>query len=248
MSTPFVSIVITNYNYSRFLGDAVRSALSQTHGNLEVILVDDGSTDNSLEIARQFPIQVISQENHGVCHARSIGARASTGEYLMFLDSDDILEPTYVEHCLQALEKAPSDVAYAYSGMRYFGLKEGIFPSMEFSAKALLRGNYIHVSALMRRDHYDQVGGYNPRWKRIEEDYELWIRMLRRGFKGVLVPEPLLQYRRHENSRNMIPDPQLAELRWHIRFTYPLLFWRKLLKDPLRTLYFFGKYNPLTHR
>ncbi|HJU83895.1 MAG TPA: glycosyltransferase [Holophagaceae bacterium] len=238
MPRPLVSIVIASYNYGRFLDEAIRSALAQTHQPVEVIVVDDGSQDDSVSVAKAHPVRLITQANQGVSAARNVGARAAGGAFLVFLDADDALEPEYVECCLRTLQAAPLEVAYAYTGMRYFGSETGLFESRPFDPKALGEGNYIHAAALLRREAFEAVGGFDPAWREGLEDYELWVRMLDRGYRGVLVPEPLLRYRRHGPSRNLMSGSTQKVLRWRMRLAYPRVFWRKLLKDPLRSLYF----------
>src|SRR5690606_3615953 len=95
---PLVSIVIPNYNYGRFIAEAIESVLNQTYPNIELIVVDDGSSDDSLEAIRQYEkkLILISQKNSGVVVARNNGAAKSRGEYISFLDADDVIEPTFI--------------------------------------------------------------------------------------------------------------------------------------------------------
>ena len=96
---PLVSAIIPNYNYSRYIGEAVESALNQTYKNIEVIVVDDGSCDDSLKVLSAYVdrIKVVSQKNAGVAMARNNGVEVSTGEYVAFLDADDVWLPDKVE-------------------------------------------------------------------------------------------------------------------------------------------------------
>jgi len=245
---PLVSIIIANYNYGRFLGEAIQSALDQTWPAVEVILVDDGSKDDSLEVASRYPIRIFPRTNGGVGTARNFGAARSRGSYLLFLDSDDKLEPQAVEHMLAALRAAPGKVGYAYSQIHYFGNQEFIFPSRPFSPRALLSSTYVNISSLIRRSAFEAVGGWDPTWRLGHEDYELWMRMLHHGFHGVLVPEPLQLYRCHGPSRNSLDSRQKEHLRWRMILTYPGLFWRKLLKHPFKSLYLRHKLGELRRR
>lgn len=235
-ATPSVAIVIASYNYARFLPEAIESALAQTHRPAEVVVVDDGSTDDSLAVARRFPVRVIAQHNQGLSAARNAGGATVRSDYLMFLDADDILEPTYVERCLQALTAAPPHVAYAYTQMSLFGYETGIFESRPFDRRALPRGNYVNAAALMRRGVYDAVGGYDRSWSVAHEDYELYMRLLSRGYEGVFVPEPLLRYRRHARSMNTHTPERLNDLIWRMRGSYPRFYLREWWRHPLKML------------
>jgi glycosyltransferase involved in cell wall biosynthesis len=237
VNAPLVSIVIASYNYGPYLGEAIESVLGQTHEPRQVVVVDDGSRDGSVDVARRYPIQVIVQPNQGVSAARNRGAAACSGEYIMFLDADDVLEADYVQKCLRALTAAPPHVAYAYTGMRYFGAEEKVWDSRPFDAGHLLRGNFVHASALIRHRVFQESGGFDTRWRLGHEDYELWIRLLKLGYEGVLVPEPLLRYRRHASSRNTLTKKQLRQLKWQMRIAHPNLYWWKLLKHPLASIY-----------
>lgn len=239
---PLVSVVIPCFNYGRYLGEAIESARAQTYPNVELIVVDDGSTDDTAEVAARYPVKLVRQRNRGVGAARNRGASEARGELLVFLDADDVLEPTYVARCLGALgapdaldERAP-EVAYAYTQMRYFGDRDGIHESGHFSRRNVLRGNLVNASAMMRISAFRAVGGYSPAFRDAWEDHELWVRMFSRGYRGVLVPEPLLRYRRHGNTRNSLTERQQRALDWRIWLRYPRLFWPQIAAHPLRLL------------
>jgi glycosyltransferase involved in cell wall biosynthesis len=240
MTPPLVSIVIPNFNLGRYAGEAIASALAQTHPAVEVIVVDDGSSDDSLERIRATPgvragrVQLLAQANGGVARARNAGAARAGGRFLVFLDADDQLEPAYVERCLAALEAAPATVAYAYTQMRYFGAAEGIYRSKPFGRWKLIRGNFINASALVRREAFEAVGGFDAGMTG-HEDHALWVAMLARGWGGVFVPEPLIRYRRHQAaSRNTLTRARLRQLHADVAIRHPRLFWLHLLLHPGR--------------
>lgn len=110
-----VSIIIPIYNLENYLKDCLESVLCQTYANIEVILIDDGSRDNSLQICREYSlvdkrVKVLSQKNHGVSYARNRGIEEAKGEYLLFVDGDDCIEPFYVERYLSAAEQNKADI------------------------------------------------------------------------------------------------------------------------------------------
>ena len=202
--TPLVSVVVPCRNHARFLGEALRSALAQTHSPLEVLLVDDASTDGSREVAAALGVRVVDGEGAGVERAVNLGVREARGELVVRLDADDVLEPRYVERLLAALRRAP-DAAYAYCTPRFFGARTGTMRCFPFSPYFLvLRSNFVSASALVRRADFLAAGGYaTDLGEAAQEDWELWLRLLARGRRGTFVREPLLRWRRHEGgSRN----------------------------------------------
>jgi len=229
-----VSIVIPSFNYGRFLASAIESALGQTHEPIEVIVVDDGSSDDSCEVARRFPVTLITQANAGVAAARNHGASKARGEWLVFLDADDELEKTYVARCLLAVRNAGPGVVYAYTQMRYFGDRDGIHRSGPFSRRRILRGNLVNTSALVKRSAFEHAGGFSTEWRLGHEDCEFWVRLYSLGYEGVFVEEPLLRYRQHGHSRNALTETQLADLDWRLWWTYKRLYWPKLVTHPFR--------------
>lgn len=232
--TPLVSIIITNYNYGAYIAEAIESALAQTFRDCEVLVIDDASTDNSLEIAARYPVKVLLQNNSGVCVARNNALSVAAGKYVMFLDADDRLVPTAVEHMLAVLQEQPQTVAYVYGQMRYFGRKEGVFASMPFDGRKLVRANFICASTLIRRDILLSVGGYDDGFRMLREDWELYIRLFTKGFSGQFLPEVILEYRKHKeptgNTTRQIKTLSIAKL----FYLYPSLIWRLFIRHPLR--------------
>jgi glycosyltransferase involved in cell wall biosynthesis len=203
MSAPLTSIVVLCHNYGRFLSEAIESALAQDYPNVEVIVIDDGSTDASLEVASRYGerVNVLTQPNQGLARTCNRGAREASGEYFLFLSADDRLEPTYVSELFEALRRTP-DASFAYCAARLFGAESGIAPSRPFSAFSLIRGrNYINGSALTRRADYLAAGGYpEDLGEGAFDDWDFWLTMVERGHRGTYVPKPLLRWRRHEGG------------------------------------------------
>lgn len=208
MSGSLISIVVLCHNYGRYLAEAIDSALAQHYPATEVIVVDDGSTDDSLEVASRYGdrVRVLTQENQGLARTCNRGAREATGELFVFLSADDRLEPTYVSELSAALGRQP-EASFAYCSARLFGAESGVMPSRPFSAFSLIRGrNYINGSALTRRADYLDAGGYpEDLGEGAFDDWDFWLTMLERGHRGTYFSEPLLHWRRHaRGSRNPV--------------------------------------------
>jgi glycosyltransferase involved in cell wall biosynthesis len=203
MSEPLVSIVVLCHNYGRFLQEAMESALGQDYPSLELIVIDDGSTDDSLEVASRYEdrARVLSQPNQGLARTCNRGAAEAAGEYFVFLSADDALEPSYVSELMGALARTP-EASFAYCAARLFGAESGIAPARPFSAFSLVRGrNYINGSALTRRADYLAVGGYpEDLGEGAFDDWDFWLTMVERGHRGTYVSKPLLRWRRHERG------------------------------------------------
>jgi hypothetical protein len=201
-----VSIVIPCYNQARFLGDAIESALGQTCPPLEVIVVDDGSTDDTESIvARYRGPKYLRQRNAGAPSARNRGFRESRGDFLLFLDADDRLLPEAVAHGVAALARH-GDWAFATGHVRLIAA-DGTFersPPQEHAPGdqflALLRSNYIWApgAVLYRRSALDAAGPFDP-LARASADYELNLRLARQHAVGCH-HNVVLEYRRHGDN------------------------------------------------
>jgi glycosyltransferase involved in cell wall biosynthesis len=203
-----VSVIIPCYNYAHFLPDAVASVAAQSCPNWELIVVDDGSADASSSVAcaqlARFPgrrIRALRQHNAGPAAARNTGAAQAHGRYLVFLDADDMLVPTYLERCLRALDAHP-DAAFAYSGMLLFGHDQHVWPGQPFDRHRLALDNFVPPPALVRRAAFAQSGGFDTSIAQGFEDWELWLR-ISRAQPGLHIPEPLVYYRRHADSLSL---------------------------------------------
>lgn len=193
-----ITISISSYNQSEWLKEAIESAINQTIP-CEVIVVDDGSTDNSLEITRQYPVKVISQVNKGLSSARNTGIMNAKGEYFLPLDSDDILDPTTVEKILKKFKETNADIVAP--SMKCFGkADETVILIPNPTLEDFKTGNRIPYCSAIRTSLLKEIGGYSPRMTTGYEDYHLWFNLLNRGAKIVTIPEPLFNYRTKEQS------------------------------------------------
>lgn len=207
---PRISVIMPTYNRARFLGDAIRSVLAQTLTDFEVIVVDDGSTDNTSEIVRAFAdprVKYLRQDNQGPAGARNNGIRASTGEYVSFLDSDDTFLPRKLEIQARALD-LEYDLGLVAGGYEFIDEGGRLLreerpwigrPSLDLPT--ILLGGVAPVHAVMvRREWLDRVGSFDASF-RAAEDMDLWYRLSLAGCRMDWVPATVCRYRIHR--RNM---------------------------------------------
>ncbi len=206
MPKPLVSIVIPLYNQGNYLQETVESALASSYRPIEVIIVNDGSTDNSLDVAlsleKEFPeVIVIDQTNHGLTKARNRGIRESKGEIILPLDSDDLISSNYVEEAVKVLTEQP-EVKVVYSEAVKFNEKiEKKWKLKPFSRYQLARDNMIYASAFFRKSEALEVGGFSEDINLGREDWEFWIKMLKNGGDVVRLPFVGFYYRLTPTSR-----------------------------------------------
>ena len=182
---PLVSVIIPCYNGEAFLQEAIESALAQSYRRVEIIVVDDGSTDRSGEIARAFPVRYRYHPNRGLSATRNVGLRESTGSYIVFLDADDRLKQDAIETGLGILTERP-ECAMAV-GDHLFVCQDRLHVAASrkqcvsaFHYEALLKSNFVEMisSVLFRRTALEAMGGFNSEL-RVAEDYDLYLRIAR---------------------------------------------------------------------
>lgn len=232
-----VSVIIPCYNYGRFLPDAVASVVAQTFTAWELIIADDGSSDATLDIARdliaRYPhcrIRLLHQPNQGASATRNNSARYAAGEYIMFLDADDTLAPAYLERTTSILRAYPS-VGFVYTGMRFFGDDRLDWPSIRFDLRRLLWQNFVLSHALMRKAAFEQVGGFDTvHFPHGLEDWDFWLRLAVAGWDGWHIGEMMVFYRRHNES---MMRKFIAQYEWDARAQvirkHPHLYGRRLV-------------------
>lgn len=199
-----VSIVVPCYNAGDLIFEAVESALAQTYGDVEIVIVDDGSTDaRTREIlhSSSWPrTRIIRQENAGPAAARNRAVAAAVGEYILPLDADDRIDPTYVEKAVAVLEARP-DVGVVYCKAMRFGAENGPWHLPAYSLRELVIDNVIFVTAMYRREDWKAVGGYNEFLRHGVEDYEFWVKIVALGREVIQLDDFLFHYRIQHRSR-----------------------------------------------
>jgi glycosyltransferase involved in cell wall biosynthesis len=199
---PLLSVIVPCRNHGQYICDAIGSIEAQTFKGFEVIVVDDGSTDDEtlrvFDELRHSGFTVLKLDGVGLAEARNHGILAAKGKYICCLDADDMLEPTYFEKCLRLLESNPG-ITFVYSHLKTFGDTHEVRLAEPFNLRTLLYHNYINATAIFRRDAWQVVGGFDPLMEGYE-DWEFWIRLGKSGRRGELIPEILFNYRRHGHS------------------------------------------------
>lgn len=203
LATPLVSVIMPTFNSARFIGPAVETVLAQTYPHIELIVVNDGSTDETEAVLAPYShrIRLIQQTNQGASAARNTGIQAAQGTYITFLDADDLLKPDKIALQVAVLEARP-DVGLVYSGWHYVREDDlqvvgEMRPRQEGNvfADLILRRMFLIPGAVMvRRELFTQVGLFDVNLV-VAEDTDLWIRLAYAGCAFAAVPLPLMQYR-----------------------------------------------------
>ena len=199
-----VSIVIPCHNHGKYLLETINSLYLQTYKNFEIIIVDDGSNDEfTKSVLKNFENQghtVITQLNKGPAAARNAGIKHSKGEYILALDADDTLEPTFIEKTMN-LFSTGTEIIGASSWVNQFGANKGIVTCKGGSIKNFVGDCPVVVSAIFMKHRWTEIGGYDEQMLLGYEDWEFWIRYLIPGGVIAIVPEPLFNYRVKPGSR-----------------------------------------------
>lgn len=195
-----VSVIIPVYNKEKYVKEAIQSVLNQTYKNIEILVLNDASTDKSkdiiLEIIEKHPeiIFIDEKENLGVCKARNKLVDLASGEYILPFDADDVIDKTYVEKFADALDKNP-EYSVVYCNVKYFqSQNKYICPNIDY--EDIIYNNYLISSSMFRKADFYKAGRYKEWLNDIGcEDWELWISFTKKGFKFYKIDEVLYFYR-----------------------------------------------------
>jgi len=202
-NNPKVSIIIPSFNRERYIIETLKCVQSIDYNNFECIIVDNTSTDNSVNLINEFikldsRFSLITGNENLISSSRNRAILASTGKYILPLDSDDLIHPDYIEEAVYILESEP-DVAVVTCNAVFFGLKRGKWKLPEYDFSKFIITNSLHNSSVYRRIDFDRTEGYKVELI-VREDWEFWINLLKTGQRVVRIPKTYFFYRRHKDS------------------------------------------------
>lgn len=228
LTKPVLSVITPCFNSEHFLGETLDCLLSQTFKEWECILVNDGSTDHTLDIIKEYVsndnrFSFIDKQNEGPSIARNVAVAASHGKYILPLDSDDLIASTYLEKAVSYFEGHP-ETRLVYGMARFFGDVEEPWPLGEYKFEYMIWDNHIFNSAVYKKEDFDRVGGYNPNMKGGLEDWNFLLSILDQKAIVYQIPEVMYFYRRHGLTRGAVADLHQEELNRLIVQNHPELY------------------------
>jgi len=203
MRSPLVSVIIPCYNQGQYIDEAVNSVLAQSYKNLEIIIVNDGSSDletNQILNSYSKPKTIITHTiNQGLPSARNYGISISNGKYILPLDADDKIGDLYIEKAVDLLENN-DNLGIVYCQAEFFGNQTGRWELNEYRFPDILLGNVIFCSGLFRKSDWQEIGGYSTKMIYGWEDYDFWLSIIEMGREVYRIPDILFFYRRKKES------------------------------------------------
>jgi glycosyltransferase involved in cell wall biosynthesis len=200
-----VSIIIPCYNSGKYLEETINSVLNQTFSSFEIIVVNDGSNDlftiNLLKSAKWKKTSIHNISNNGVSNARNYGISLAKGKYILLLDSDDLILPTFLEKTVKILN-SNEDIKLVTCDIMLFGKINRSYKLPNYSYNKLLGQNLFVVTSLFRKDDFNKTTGFNQNMKLGFEDWDFWLTLLKNEGKVFNINEILFHYRILTNSRN----------------------------------------------
>lgn len=199
--TPKISVVVPCYNQAKYMRDALDSVLASTFQDWECVIVNDGSKDETIQIAREYEqkdarFHVVDIPNGGLANARNVGIRHSHGKYILPLDSDDKIGDRYLALAVEHLERHP-ETKLAYCYCHFFGDVVGFRYLPDYSYQTILWQNVFVTACVYRRSDFDRTNGYNPNMKHGHEDWDFWLSLLSPDDHVYRIPEVQFYYRKH---------------------------------------------------
>ena len=229
--TVLVSIIIPAFNAEKYLEETVASAMASFFPYLEIIIVNDGSTDHTQQVidnivTKHPQIRAFHQKNQGVSVARNLGISKAIGKYILPLDADDLISPDYIEKAVEILNH--NEKVKMVNGLgEFIGDRQGKWNLKPFSRRLLARKNMLYISGIFRKSDFDKTDGFCPEIKG-PEDWDFWISLLKRSGEVVRIPSVCLYYRVHANSKRIANKNKKKEAISILNKRHKAFFYREL--------------------
>jgi len=222
MTNPLISIIVPCYNQAQYLDECLQSVLDQVYENWECIIVNDGSPDNTEEVAMKWTesdnrFRYVKKDNGGISSARNFGINLAKGEWILPLDADDKIGNNYL---YSAQQKFNSGFSVIYCKAKKIGIIEEEWNLPDFSLRDLAIGNLIFCSAFFRKSDWEKVGGYDENLIYGMEDWEFWISILKAGKTTYKIDEIYFFYRINNQSRHTDLLKNQTKLRISYNYIY----------------------------
>jgi len=245
---PKISVVTACFNHGKYIGEMIESVLNQTFQKLELIIVNDGSTDNTRQILDEIKhekIVVLHTEHLGPSHARNTAIKNARAQIILNLDADDKIAFDLLEKGYNVLSE-DHNIGIVYTNCRYFGTKTGNMRNGVYSIKGMLSGNKIVSAAFFRKEDWEKTGGYSERFIYGLEDWDLWLSIIELGRKVIKIPDSMVYYRTYNKMAGSRSGSRKSD-RMMAEYSNALIFERH------RELYYqfpdlFKKYSNNTSR
>ena len=200
MSDSLVSIIVPCYNQGKYLHECIESILASTYKNIEIIVVNDGSTDSqTLDVLANLKYEktiVVNQENKGLPSARNAGISYAKGKYILPVDADDMIMPAFIEKAVNVLDENKC-IGIVGGLTEFFGEKSGLFDLPKFDKRRFMLSNCLVCSHMFRKEDWKRVGGYNSNMNLGLEDWDFWLSLLEINRDVYQFDEVFFRYRKH---------------------------------------------------
>lgn len=246
MQEPLVSIITPCYNQGIFINETIQSVLEQSYPNIEMVIVNDGSTDNItkgiLGKISHPKIKIIHTDNQGLPEARNTAIRNSNGKYILPLDADDKIAKDYISTAVPILDYN-EQVSLVYGRAEHFDEKKGEWILEEFELNKMIFYNQIYPAGIYRRTDFDKIGGYDKGMLYGWEDWEFWLSLIELGGKVHFINDIVFYYRVRGGSMvRSMTNEQKKYLRQRVYTRHSKLY-EELFSDPISLYYNYSYYK-----
>ena len=235
-----VSIIIPCYNQAQYLEESVQSAVNQTYPEIEIIIINDGSRDDTQGVAEKLQkkhpkiVRIIQKVNEGLSEARNSGIKEAIGNYILPLDADDSIDKSMISKCMEEMINTDADIVY--TDIKCFGVQNNIFIQKATNVSDILYRNYPSPSSLYKQKVWEKCGGYKKNMKEGYEDWEFWVNAFRNNFIFQYIPKAYFYYRVKEESRDVTAQKLDKYLTSKLILNNSTLYTSKKVKNAISTI------------